>query len=152
MSATSSIRRYLIAASLGLGAVAGFAFIVFLVFSPLSIQQVLWTFRAGLSGSRFLPSVLILSIAFICFVGLFKSILEELGVLKKKEEWKDWRDERIEPAEVGEVPEGNYSMSRTSAKKRDHRLSATAEPWTQKSKLRSRRPSRAKKHWGYNRH
>lgn len=76
----------------------------------------------------------------LCAVVVGRTVLEDLGLLQKREEWHDWRSEPLPPPSTPQPPA-----------RREPRRMFDRSDWTHRGRLRRLRGEVPRKHWGYNR-
>ncbi len=101
--------------------------------------------RNGAStGIKLFANVLVLSVTTLCVWVLLRLSLENLGLLRKRDQWIDWRSSPS--PELGHGPAVGGKRSSTQ--------SGTPSPipaWPSRTLLRSQRNPGARTYWGFNR-
>lgn len=117
------------------------------VFGLIDIGRIGIYFRQGAgSGLKLLVNVIVIAIAGRCSWVFLRYSLEDMNLVKKKDEWLDWRDE----------PDQDYLDGPALRADQPHEHTEDSlfpeDRWPGRTSLRRRRRSRTKIFWGYNKH
>ena len=101
--------------------------------------------RNGAStGIKLFANVLVLSVTTFCVWVLLRLSLENLGVLRKRDQWIDWRTSPSPEPMHGPAVSGKSSSTHSSAP-------SPIPAWPGRTLLRSQRNPGARTYWGFNR-
>ncbi len=101
--------------------------------------------RNGAStGIKLFANVIVLSITTLCVWVLLRLSLENLGLLRKRDQWIDWRSSPSPELVDGPAVGGNGPSTQPAAP-------SPIPAWPGRTLLRSQRNPGARTYWGFNR-
>lgn len=128
--------------SLALGLLLGWFLIVLGGVGSGSLSTFL---RNGAStGVKLFANALVLSVAALCVWVLLRLSLEDLGLLRKRDQWIDWRESPSPELLQGPALGDSYTSARPGA-------STPIPAWPTRTLLRAHRGPGARTSWGFNR-
>lgn len=99
--------------------------------------------RQGAGGGlKLVANVIVISLATICVSVFFRHSLEDLNIIKKKDEWTEWRNEPDPSKLAGPALRG------TGPSTPEDESVLPADRWPDRTSIRRRRRPPSKVHWG----